>query len=481
MCRTGLASRRRNLQQQSAAACQPQSHSPSARSRIASPLPPILKTSRYLFLQGQIGPFFSELARALQGRGHAVQRIHFNSGDAQFWSLPGSVDFSGSAAEWPEFLAQHLARWGISDLILFGDCRPLHRAAIAMARACGITVHVFEEGYLRPDFVTLEQGGVNGYSGLPADAASYLQAAASLPPWSAPSPVAASFGRRALHDVFYNLSTVLGARRFPHYRGHRPGHPLAEYAVGCRRFPLKLVNRGRTARQARAIEQGGRPYFLFPLQLDADAQIRFHAPAGGMAMALQQVMQSFADHAPADALLVLTEHPLDYGPVDQQQRVAVLAAACGIGDRVVFLRGGSPLALIRAARGMVTVNSTIGITALAEGIPLVALGTAIYKLAGLTHALGLASFWQQPQPPEPVLFDAFRRVVAARTQINGGFYSAEGIARAVAGALLRLQHAAAELQCAPSRLPVVEADQDPGQDPFWLPPRPAAAQIPTQV
>jgi capsular polysaccharide export protein len=236
----------------------------------------------------------------------------------------------------------------------------------------------------------------------------------------------------------------VGAWRFPHYRSHRPWHPLAEYVVGMRRLPMKALQRQQTQARAKALWEGNTPYFLFPLQLDADTQIRFHAPAGGMRAAIGSVMQSFAACAPSDAKLVITEHPLDYSPLDLAQVVAMQTAALTLAGRVVFLRGGSPAALVNAARGLVTVNSTIGITALESSIPVITLGKAICNLAGLTCQLGLDAFWKQTMPPDAALFDAFRRVVAARTQINGGFHSDEGIGLAVAGALQRLQSQGAE-------------------------------------
>ena len=51
--------------------------------------------------------------------------------------------------------------------MVYGDTRrhPCRRP-IALARARGITVHVFEEGYLRPYWVTYERGGSNGHSRL---------------------------------------------------------------------------------------------------------------------------------------------------------------------------------------------------------------------------------------------------------------------------------------------------------------------------
>ncbi|HAV07943.1 MAG TPA: capsule biosynthesis protein CapA, partial [Rhodobacteraceae bacterium] len=44
--------------------------------------------------------------------------------------------------------------------------RPIHATAIRVAKARGLKVHVFEEGYLRPYWVTYERNGANGHSRL---------------------------------------------------------------------------------------------------------------------------------------------------------------------------------------------------------------------------------------------------------------------------------------------------------------------------
>ncbi|HYZ41118.1 MAG TPA: capsular biosynthesis protein, partial [Stellaceae bacterium] len=132
--------------------------------------------------------FFERLGRALAERGHAVHRVNFNGGDRAFWRLPGAVDFRGRPQEWPEFLDELIVGKAISDVILFGDCRPLHRAAIRIAEERLLRIHVVEEGYLRPDWITFEEGGVNGHSSLPRDPDWYRERARSLPAWSDPPP-----------------------------------------------------------------------------------------------------------------------------------------------------------------------------------------------------------------------------------------------------------------------------------------------------
>jgi capsular polysaccharide export protein len=175
------------------------------------------------------------------------------------------------------------------------------------------------------------------------------------------------------------------------------------------------------------------------MQHDADSQIRLNSPFGGMAPALEQVVRSFARTAPADSILVVKEHPLDPQLTDWQDLVSTEATRLGVQDRVIYIAGGDIGALVQGSRGVVTVNSTVGILALSRGIPVATLARSIYDLAGLTFQLGLDRFWREGAAPDPTLYDAFRRVVAHRTQINGGFFSALGLSLAVQGAVLRLE------------------------------------------
>jgi len=405
---------------------------------------------RFLFLQGPIGLFFSRLAQRLASDGHAVHRINLHGGDRLFWRLPGALDFRRDAASWPEFLADCLSRWQITDIVLFGDCRPFHRTAIRVAHARAIPVHVFEEGYLRPNWVTMESGGVNANSSLSRDPTYYREAAGSTAPWDGGGPVRNSFARRATEDVLYHTAMVLSGGLYPGYRTHRPWHPYVEYAHAAGRFLRRPLAKRRVGRLARNLAAASQPFYLFPLQLNADVQIRHHFSSGRMEPAVEQVIASFARCAPGDALLVLTEHPLETGVVDLERAARRCAQAAGIESRLLYLEGGSPRELVRHCRGMITVNSTMGLVAMDCGVPVVALGQAVYALPGLTHQGPLDEFWLHGAPADPLLFDAFRRVVVARTQINGGFYGGRAIALAVQGAARRLEQHTTQ---APAALP----------------------------
>lgn len=395
-------------------------------------------TRRLLFLQGLATGFFPQLARALLDRGHAVRRINFNGGDRLFWPLPGALDFTGDLEDWPAFLKARVVEWEITDIILFGDCRPYHLVAREIAQRLQIDVHVAEEGYLRPNWITFERGGVNGHSSLPRDPDWYRKAALDTPEWTGGIPISSLFIRRAAGDVLYSLASAALSWRFPRYRSHRPWNPFVEYGGWLRKLARSPVERRRTAAALKTIRQSRRPYFVFPLQLNSDSQLKRHSPFGGNEPAIQKVIESFAAWAPPHTLLVIREHPLDNGLVNWRDKVQALADARSVGDRVYYVGGGDLIELLNQARALVTVNSTVGVIALALGLPVIALGSAIYDMPDLTFQDGLDGFWANAAAPDLVTFDAFRRVVAARTQVNGGFFSKNGLRLGLEGALARL-------------------------------------------
>jgi capsular polysaccharide export protein len=417
---------------------------------------------RFLFLQGPIGLFFSRLAQRLLDDGHEVHRINQHAGDRLFWRLPGAVDYRMGALDWPDFFSACLDRWHVTDLLLFGDCRPLHQSAIRIAGERDIRVHVFEEGYLRPHWVTLESGGVNANSSLPRDVDFYRSAVHSTPPWGGGVSVPYSFVRRAFEDVLYHTAMVVAGQLYPGYRTHRPWPPYVEYAHAAGRFLRKPLAKRRLSHLVKNFARHSQLYYLFPLQLNADVQIRQHFSSGRMEPAIEEVIASFARCAPKNTMLVLTEHPLDTGVIDLKRFARRCGEAHGVASRLLCLEGGSPPELVRQCRGMITVNSTMGPVAMECGVPVIALGRALYSVPGLTFQGALDDFWWEATPADPELFDAFRRVVAARTQIAGGFYSAAAIELAVQGAAHRLEHF-------PAQAPPVQIVPQPREPDFGFP------------
>ena len=392
-----------------------------------------------LLLQGLMGPLFRRLGQGLIAAGHRVHKVNFNGGDRFYWRLPGGIDYRGTLADWPKALASIIADKQITDVVLFGDCRDHHMIATRVCRELRIAVHVFEEGYIRPDWVTFERDGVNGHSTLPRDPQWYRDTAAALPPAPEHRQVPSSFRRRAIEGLAYNAADVLTRWHYSNWNNHRPWHPLVEGMGWMRKLRRRKERDAEAGALMARLEASPAPYFLFPLQLDSDAQIRLHSPFAGIAEALKVVISSFADHAPANARLVVKEHPLDNGVRDWQQITADMAVRFGVADRIDYLPSGDIVPVARRSQGMVTINSTSGTLGLSMGIPAVVLGTAIYDIAGVTFQGGLDAFWTQATAPDAQTYDAFRRVLIEHCLIPGGFFSEEAIALVVKHALARFE------------------------------------------
>ncbi|GLK66594.1 capsule biosynthesis protein [Hansschlegelia plantiphila] len=392
----------------------------------------------FLFLQGLASPFFKRLGKALRNEGYGVERINLNLGDRLFWGVPGAVDYRGRFDDWRDFLSALMDAREVTDLVLFGDGRPYHRVAIATAQLRGVDVHVFEEGYFRPHWITMEAGGVNGFSSLPRDPETIRRLADELPEQVPHRPIYGDMRTRSLWDVIYNGANMGFPYLYPGYRRYRPQHPLIEYAGWIGRFMRRKAEARRAAGVEQALAAEGAPYFVLPLQLDSDYQIRLHSPFSAMNEVVEFVARSFAAHAAPEARLVVKLHPLDNGLVNRRRATQITGRRTGLGDRLLYMDGGQGAGLIDRSSGVVVVNSTIGTLAIDRGKPTIALGQAIYDLPGLTHQGTLESFWRAPTPPDPDFVAAFRKVVTAQTQLNGGFYSGEAVDIAVANAMVRL-------------------------------------------
>jgi capsular polysaccharide export protein len=386
----------------------------------------------FLFLQGVATPFFSRLADALAADGHGVQRINFCAGDAMYWRGKPARRFNGTLEELPAYLEDICRRERITDIVLFGERRPVHRPAIELAQRESLRVHAFDEGYIRPNWLTLERRGA-GAAALPRDAAWYLEANGALPQAGEGRRVRPSLFARAMHDMAYHAANVANPFAFPRYRTHRPYVCAVEYAGWANRYARFPWRKRRDQRAIRALIESSLPFYLLPLQLNADAQIKHRSPFSGMPEVIEQVLRSFAARAAGGARLLIKNHPLDTGLVNYPRLIRRLARALDIAGRVEYVETGDLAAILQHARGVVTVNSSMGFSAIQHRRSTKTLGTAIYDLPRLTCQCVLDDFWRERTAPDLALAQAFRNVVIHATQVNGDFYTARGIELAVAG------------------------------------------------
>ncbi|MFW8594833.1 capsule biosynthesis protein [Cribrihabitans neustonicus] len=383
----------------------------------------------FLFLQGPHGPFFAGLGAMLQAAGARILRVGFNAGDAAFWPDKTTYHaYQGPSEDWPQALGGLLDTHAVTDIVLYGDTRPIHAAAVEAARARGLTVHVFEEGYLRPYWVTYERGGANGHSRLMQMQVAGMQEALARSDMEAPLPPAhwGDMRQHVFYGALYHWFVMFRNRRYRNFRPHRALPVTREFQLYLRRLLLMPAQALERRLAERRIRNGGFPYHLALLQLEHDSSFQAHSPFASMRDFLGEVITGFAAGAPRHHHLVIKAHPLEDGRVPLRRTLRELAREHGLEGRVHYVRGGKLAQLLNEARSAVTVNSTAGQQVLWRGIPLKIFGRAVYGKPEFVSPQTTRDFFAAPRRPDARAYRDYRRFLLETSQLAGGYYSRRG-------------------------------------------------------
>ncbi len=386
-------------------------------------------TRHFLFLQGPHGPFLHQLARMLRKAGAKVSRVGFNAGDRAFWfGGPGYIPFTGTPDEWLQNFETIVSDQHITDILLYGDTRPIHAEAIKRAKALNVRVHVLEEGYMRPFWVTYERGGTNGNSRLMSLSIAEMQKALALSDLEVPTPPAhwGDMRHHVFYGALYHWFVLFRNRQYRNFTPHREltvGREALLYTKRLFLMPYIAADRWLATRRIRF---GGFPYHLVLMQLEHDASFQAHSQFTRMEEFLDVVMEGFAKGAPKHHHLVFKAHPLENDRSPTRRNLRRLAREHGVEGRVHYVRGGKLARLLDHARTAVTVNSTAAQQVLWRGIPLKVFGKAVYSKPEFVSEQPLADFFANPTRPDSRAYRDYRRFLLETSQVPGGFYSARG-------------------------------------------------------
>src|SRR5207302_5041917 len=126
-----------------------------------------------------------------------------------------------------------------------------------------------------------------------------------------------------------------------HYRYHSIVHPFIEYAGWLWSRAKRPFKARWAAAEKRRLAASPGSYFLVPLQLSTDYQIRAHSRFADVREAVREITASFAASGSLRQL-VFVVHPLDNGLIGWRRLITRLARQGGLEHRVIALPGGTP-------------------------------------------------------------------------------------------------------------------------------------------
>ncbi len=381
-----------------------------------------LKNTNVLFLQGPMGFFFKALDSAFRDKGALTYRIGFNAGDRFFSYADNYTPFRKRPEAWESFIEIFLKEKKIDKIFLFGDCRFYQKIARKVAYKNNIEVFVFEEGYIRPHYITMEKFGVNGFSTLSRERGFYESI--KLKVLKETEHAHASKTKMILSSaLYYGISNIF-SYHYPHYVHHRDFSALKELYYGVRGLVRKMIFKFTERQYENLIRNElSQKYFFVPLQTHNDFQILQHSNYRSIEKFIIEVLESYAHHAPHEDYLIFKHHPVDRGRKNYMAFIREQATLLGIEKRVLVFHDVYLPSCLKHAKGTITINSTVGLSSIGHGTATLTLGNAIYNIEGLTNKnTSLKKFWHQHKKPDDELYAKFKQYLLENTQLNGSFY-----------------------------------------------------------
>lgn len=376
----------------------------------------LLDHQTILLLQGKMGTYFCDFASFLMAMDKTVHKINFNYGDKFFYCHQNAYDYTDTLANFGDYLHAIIDQHNIGAVVCFNDCRPHHLLAKAVCVARGVGFFVFEEGYIRPDYITLQEGGVNGYSML-----DFSQMTGEIDN-DRPQKTHNRFFKMCLASAVYYVLCYIGQAQFPHYRHYRQ-LSIWQECLAWGKAALRTVRHKRHDKQLEHyLKNSGVAYFLVTLQVHNDTQISHHSDYADVREFIDEVIKSFAKYAHQGTKLVFKHHPLDRGHRNYSNLINQLGKQYNLSERLHYGTAMHLPTLIKASIGVVTINSTTALQAIYHKRPTKLTGRALYNLDRLTNQQSLDDFWGNPIAPDHEFYWQFRHFLIKHTQLNGSFY-----------------------------------------------------------
>ena len=375
-----------------------------------------------LFLVGPIGTFFARLSNFLEKNNVKTYKVSFPLYEYGF-SKKSKITYRDDISKFKDFLEEIIIKKKIKHIFMYGNVLIPHKQALTL---CGelekkgylIKTHIFELGYLRPNFVTLEDKGVNYASSFLLNSNFYENQPAYE---SFPVPVKQKLRIKKIwklitfvNHCFKNYKMV----EFEHKLQPKPIYLWFQLKGFFLKFFYKI---SEINLKIKSFLNG--PFFLAVLQVETDSQISQGSKFKNNNEFIYKVIKSFSDAKIKNAKLVFKHHPRDRGYNNYFKFINNVSREFNLQDKIFYIHD-FPLSKIfrnNFCKGTILINSTVGYQSLFHSVPIKALGLSPYNFDGLADQKNLVLFFRNPQKVNQLLFNKFYKYILENSQINGNF------------------------------------------------------------
>ena len=375
-----------------------------------------------LFLMGPIGTFFARLSNYLEENNVKTYKISFPLYE---YGFPKSrlIKFDKDIYLFKNFLKKILIDKEIKHVFMYGNVLIPHRQALTLLEELKkedihINSHIFELGYLRPNFVTLENKGINYNSSFIKSREFYLKQDAYEF-----FPIPKSHARLRIRKIWKTISFI--NHSFKNYKIVNKAHKLQPKPIyiwkQIKGFFLKFYFRLREYKLKKKCFVENK-FFLVILQVSTDSQLTEGSDIKDNKKFIYKVIKDFAKVNP-NIYLVFKHHPRDRGYNNYLDLIKKISKEFGVYEKVFYIHDYFLSKLFQNPNciGTVLINSTVGYQSLYHSVPVKSLGITPYNIKGLTDQRDLISFFKNPSTVDKLLFNKFYKYILENSQINGNF------------------------------------------------------------
>ncbi len=382
----------------------------------------VLIEGNCLFLVGPIGTFFARFSDYLENNNIRTYKILFPLHEYGF-SQSRIIKYDQDIKVFKDFLRQTIIKYEIKHIFMYGNVLIPHKQALDLAKELNflgkdIKTHIFELGYLRPNFVTLENDGINYNSSLIKSSKFYSkQDSYSV------LPVPKKHARLRIRKIWKTISFI--NHSFKNYKIVEKDHKLQPKPIyiwfQIKGFFLKYFFFFTEYKLKNYLLRN--KFFLVILQVSTDSQLTEGSDIKDNKKFIYEVIKEFAEAKRNDINLVFKHHPRDRGYTNYHNEIQNLANEFGVSNNVFYIHDYYLSKLFQNSNcmGTVLINSTVGYQSLYHSVPVKSLGITPYNIKGLSDQKDLASFFKNPSPVDKLLFNKFYKYILENSQINGNF------------------------------------------------------------